>query len=108
MNETTQQEVQENQATTQVPGNQPDELNSVQGFAKFMDDGGVFMWIILGMWLFGVIISLERFKNLFKSDIDGTSLMNEVKKSVLTNDVQTAIQNCSTNKSVLASVLRNG
>jgi len=108
MNETTQQEVQENQATTQVPGNQPDELNSVQGFAKFMDDGGVFMWIILGMWVFGIIISLERFKNLFKSDIDGTSLMNEVKKSVLTNDVQTAIQNCSTNKSVLASVLRNG
>ena len=104
MNETT-----ENMETnTMVPGNPQEELNGVQEFAKFMDDGGVFMWIILGMWIFGVIIALERVKNLFKFDIDGTSLMNEVKKNVLTNEVQTAIQSCSTNKSLLAGVLRNG
>ena len=95
-------------ATTAIPGAPQQELNFVQGFAKFMDDGGVFMWIILGMWVFGVIISLERFKSLYGFDIDGTSLMNEVKKDVLTNEVQTAIQNCSTNKSLLARVLRNG
>lgn len=103
MEETTKPE-----AITEVPSDTPAELNFVQGFAKFMDDGGVFMWIILFMWLFGVIIALERIKNLFKFDIDGTSLMNEVKKSVLTNEVQSAIQNCSTNKSLLAMVLRNG
>jgi biopolymer transport protein ExbB len=104
MNETT-----ENMETnTMVPGNPQEELNAVQDFAKFMDDGGVFMWIILGMWVFGVIIAIERVRNLFKYDIDGTSLMNEVKKNVLTNEVQTAIQSCSTNKSLLAGVLRNG
>jgi biopolymer transport protein ExbB/TolQ len=109
------EETTESTATTtnpelvnELPSGAPQELNAVQGFAKFMDDGGVFMWIILAIWVFGVIISVERLKNLFKYDIDGTSLMNEVKKDVLTNEVQNAIQSCSTNKSLLASVLRNG
>ncbi|MFT6630375.1 MAG: biopolymer transport protein ExbB/TolQ [Bacteriovoracaceae bacterium] len=107
MDETT--EATNNQEMVQtVPGGPQQDLNAVQGFAKFMDDGGVFMWIILAMWIFGVIIAAERLKSLFKFDIDGTSLMNEVKKDVLTNEVQSAIQNCSTNKSLLAGVLRNG
>jgi biopolymer transport protein ExbB/TolQ len=107
MEETT--ETTNNQEMVQtLPGGPQQDLNAVQGFAKFMDDGGVFMWIILAMWIFGVIIAAERLKSLFKFDIDGTSLMNEVKKDVLTNEVQSAIQNCSTNKSLLAGVLRNG
>jgi biopolymer transport protein ExbB/TolQ len=107
MEETT--ETATNQETVEtVPSGPEADLNAVQGFAKFMDDGGVFMWIILVMWVFGVIIAAERLKSLFKFDIDGTSLMNEVKKDVLTNEVQSAIQNCSTNKSLLAGVLRNG
>ncbi len=108
MNETTEATVQGNETVEQVPGSPQEELNSVQGFAKFMDDGGVFMWIILAIWVLGVIIAVERFKNLFKFDIDGTSLMSEIKKNVLTNEVQTSIQDCSTNKSLLAGVLRNG
>ncbi len=109
MNEETEQLTEKgNETVTEVPSGAPEELNSVQGFAKFMDDGGVFMWIILGMWIFGLIISVERFKSLFSYDIDGTSLMNEVKKDVLTNEVQNAIQNCSTNKALLSIVLRNG
>jgi hypothetical protein len=34
-----------------MPGQQ--DLNMVQEFAKFMDDGGIFMWIILGIWRLG-------------------------------------------------------
>jgi len=105
---TSTQSLQPNQTVTQVPSNKAQELNTIQGFAKFMDDGGVFMWIILGMWVFGLIIAAERIKNLFKFDIDGASLMSEIKKDVLTNEVQSAIQSCSTNKSLLASVMRNG
>lgn len=109
MNETNQEAAPEQAETvTTVPSNPQGDINAVQGFAKFMDDGGVFMWIILAMWVLGVIIAAERIKSLFKFDIDGTSLMNEVKKDVLTNEVQNAIQNCSTNKSLLAGVLRNG
>ena len=94
--------------TATVAAETPQELNSVQELAKFMDDGGIFMWIILGIWIFGVAVAIERIKSLFIYDTDGTSLMNEIKKNVLTNEVQTAIQSCSSSKSLLANVLRNG
>ena len=55
----------ETEAIESVPSNPNQELNFVQGFAKFMDDGGIFMWIILAMWVFGVIIAVERVKKLF-------------------------------------------
>jgi biopolymer transport protein ExbB len=80
----------------------------IKGLAMFMDEGGVFMWIILAIWITGVAISLERIKALFSYDIDGESLMALIKKSVLTNDVAKAIQDCSGTKSLLAHVLRNG
>ncbi|MCO4754128.1 MAG: MotA/TolQ/ExbB proton channel family protein [Bacteriovoracaceae bacterium] len=87
----------------------PDQdLNFVQGFAKFMDDGGVFMWIILGIWVFGVAVAIERVKSLIKYDVDGASLMNDIKKSILTNEVQNAIQSCAGSKALLASVLKSG
>lgn len=106
MENETQTEQQE--LTPVVQQQTPDELNAIQGFAKFMDDGGVFMWIILGIWVFGVAVAVERFKSLFQYDVDGTSLMNEVKKSVLTNEVQAAIQKTSGSKSLVATVLRSG
>ncbi len=113
MKETTTQlqpsgKIPTDQLTNSVKEPTSQDLNVVQGFAKFMDDGGVFMWIILAMWAFGVAIAAERIKNLFKYDIDGSSLMNDIKKNVLTNEVQTAIQNCSSSKSLLANVMRNG
>jgi biopolymer transport protein ExbB len=102
------QAVPPTQLTATTDANGPQELNFVQGFAKFMDDGGVFMWIILGMWAFGVAIAFERIRSLRKYDIDGTSLMNDIRKKVLTNYVQTAIQDCASSKSLLANVMRNG
>ena len=86
----------------------PEELNMIQGFAKFMDDGGVFMWIILAIWVFGVAVAIERFKSLFAYDVDGSSLMNDIKKDVLKNEVHSAIQTCSGSKALLSNVMRNG
>ena len=100
--------MEENQNVVQEVPTQAEELSILQEAAKFMEDGGVFMWIILGIWIMGMIISLERIKYLFKVDIDGGGLMGEVKKDVLTNQVQNSIQSCSENKSLLAQVLRNG
>jgi len=94
--------------TTATQGQSQADLNFVQDFAKFMDDGGIFMWIILGIWAIGVAIAIERIKSLRKYDIDGTSLMNDIRKKVLTNEVQTAIQDCASSKSLLANVMRNG
>lgn len=104
-NELKEQQELVNTVEQPAPGN---ELNFIQGFAKFMDDGGIFMWIILGIWVFGIAVAVERFKSLFKYDIDGTSLMNDIKKNVLTNQVQDAIQTTSGSKALVASVMRNG
>ncbi|WP_372654882.1 MotA/TolQ/ExbB proton channel family protein [Halobacteriovorax sp.] len=80
----------------------------LQTLAIFMDEGGVFMWIILATWTFGIAIALERIKSLFSYDIDGNSLMNMVKKHVLNNDVEKAIQSCSNSKAMLPMVLKSG
>lgn len=84
------------------------DLNLIQEMAKFMDDGGIFMWIILAVWAFGVVIAIERIKSLFKYDSDAPSVMNQIKKNVLVNEVQTAIQNCSESKALLPGVMKNG
>ncbi|ATH09500.1 transporter [Halobacteriovorax marinus] len=73
-----------------------------------MDEGGIFMWIILATWTFGIAIALERIKSLFSYDIDGNSLMNMIKKHVLNNDVEKAIQSCSNSKAILPMVLKSG
>lgn len=80
----------------------------IKSVAIFMNEGGSFMWIILAAWTFGIAISIERFKALMTFDINSTSLMNSVKKYVLINDVQKAIQLCSNTKAMLPIVLKSG
>lgn len=80
----------------------------IKSLAVFMDEGGVFMWIILAIWTFGIAIAVERVKSLLSYDVDGVSLMNMVKKNVMTNDVQKAIQSCSNSKALLPMVLKSG
>ena len=46
------------------------EMGLLEGFMKFMNDGGVFMYIILVMWLIGVALAVERFVRLYLYDID--------------------------------------
>ncbi len=87
---------------------QPEQLTFIQEMAKFMDDGGIFMWIILSMWSFGVAIGIERFKSLLAFDTNASSLMQNLKKKVLMNDVHSAIEDCSNTKALLPFVLRNG
>jgi biopolymer transport protein ExbB len=80
----------------------------LQSVALFMNEGGIFMWIILAVWSFGVAIALERAKALFSYDVDSQSLMAMVKKHVLLNEVPKAIQGCSNSKAILPYVLRSG
>lgn len=87
---------------------QPTQQNFVQGLAQFMDEGGIFMWIILFMWVFGLAIAIERIKTLFKYDVKGAPLMGSIKKHVLSNEVHDAINLCSESKALLPQVLRSG
>ncbi len=91
--------------TVKLAASDPSFIKSV---AIFMDEGGIFMWIILAIWTFGVAVAIERVKSLFSFDIDGPSLMNIIKKSVMTNDVAKAITTCSNSKALLPMVMKAG
>lgn len=77
--------------------------------ASFVQSGGVFMFIILGVWGFGIAIAIERFRKLSKTyDVDGPSFMNEIQRYVLSNDIQGAIRVCSGSVAALPKVLKSG
>jgi biopolymer transport protein ExbB len=82
--------------------------NIIQWAAHFMTDGGIFMWIIAVVWCMGVAIAVERLKAYFKFDIDGASLMGNIKKHVIGNQVHEAIQVCTESKALLPFVMKNG
>lgn len=84
------------------------ELSYLQWFAKFMIDGGAFMFIIAFVWAVAVAIVIERVKKLYEYDTDGGGLMIEIKKLVLANQVHDAIKLCSDKLSLLPQVLRSG
>lgn len=84
-------------------------ISVVNQLASFIQNGGIFMFIILGVWVFGIAIALERFRKLSKTfDIDGPSFMNEIQRYVLSNDIQGAIRVCSGSIAALPRVLKSG
>lgn len=84
------------------------ELNFFEFAAKFMIDGGIFMWVILAVWAVGLAIVFERWNRFRTYDIDGTSLMNTIRKFVVGNELPSAIQVCTESPSMLALVMKNG
>ena len=95
----------ETQAVEQATG----LMASINGLAEFIQSGGVFMWVIVIIWAFGIAISLERFSKLFfKLDVDGASFMNELQRYILSNDIQGAIRVCSGSVAALPKVLKSG
>ena len=84
-------------------------LGMINSVAAFLQTGGVFMWVILGIWGIGIAISLERFVRLtFRFDVDGASFMNELQRYVLSNDIQGAIRVCSGSNAALPKILKSG
>tara|TARA_R110000868_G_scaffold163335_2_gene395516 strand:- start:5148 stop:5957 length:810 start_codon:yes stop_codon:yes gene_type:complete len=80
----------------------------IHSLASFMNDGGIFMWIILAIWLVGICISVERIKAIITFDVNGTALMAKIKKHVLLNEVQEAISLTSNSNALLSQVMRAG
>jgi biopolymer transport protein ExbB len=95
-------------AQTAVASGGEQELSMLQWFSKFMIDGGLFMWVILGIWCAGVGILIIRYFRLREYDIDAPSFMAEVKKFVLNNEVNLAIQLCGNSTSLLSKVFKEG
>jgi len=86
----------------------PAELSMLEWCAKFMIEGGVFMWVILAVWAVGLAIVVERWNRYRTYDVDGTSLMNSIRKFVVGNELPAAIQACAESNSMLALVMKNG
>ena len=84
-------------------------MNIYYFIANFMNEGGVFMYIIAIIWGIGIAICIDRFFKLArKYDIDGPSFMNELQRYILSNDIQGAIRVCSGSQAVLPKVLKSG
>ena len=83
-------------------------LSFLQWLAQFMISGGIFMWVILAVWVVGIAVAIERYKAYKNYYVDGTSFMDQVRKFVLNNQISDAIQYCSESKSLLSHVLKNG
>ena len=75
----------------------------------FFEEGGIFMYVTLCIWMWGVGIAVIKFRQLaFKFDVDGPSFMNELQRYVLSNDIQGAIRICSGSIACLPKVLKGG
>jgi biopolymer transport protein ExbB len=92
----------------QVAAQVVQQENIIQWLARFMSDGGIFMWIIAVVWCVGIAIAIERLKHYLKFDIDGKSLMASIKKNVISNQVQDSIHSCSESPALCAFVMKNG
>ena len=75
---------------------------------EFMKDGGPFMWVILMVFLTGLGLCLYKFFQLKKQDVNGARLFDLVKKYVLENNVEEALNSLAGSKSILAKILRSG
>jgi biopolymer transport protein ExbB/TolQ len=84
------------------------QLSYIEWFTKFMIDGGVFMWVIAAVWVVGVVIAFERWYMYRSYFSDGPSMMGQIKKFVLANQLSEAIQYSTEDKSLLAHVMKNG
>ncbi len=82
--------------------------NILQWFARFMTEGGVFMFVISFVWISGIILVIDRWNYLKKVTVDGPSFFSQIKRMVISNNVQGAIQICAGSQSGLATVLKNG
>jgi biopolymer transport protein ExbB/TolQ len=85
-----------------------DDIDLLVDFTNFMKDGGPFMWVILFMWILGLLISMERWIKFWVYDVDADGLMIFIKRRVLLNKVKEGIEYCGRGKAVVARVLKSG
>lgn len=80
----------------------------VNFIGNFMTDGGPFMWVILLVFLTGLGLCLFKFFQLKRQDVNGAKIFDHIKKLVLENNVEEALNVCAGSKAVLPRILRSG
>jgi len=75
---------------------------------EYFVDGGPFMWPILVLLIFGLAIAFERFYSLMMSSINSKKFFAEVKDSLGSGGVDSAIELCNKTRGPVAEVFHAG
>ena len=76
---------------------------------SLFQQGGIFMYLILGMGLFGATITVERIiVILFKNRVDSLSLVNQVIEFIKTDNITSAKNLCDQSNAALPQILSAG
>ncbi len=75
---------------------------------EYFVDGGPFMWPILGLFVFGLGFALERLYSLMMSSINSKKFFAEVKDTLDSDGVSSAIEICNKTRGPIAEVFHAG
>ncbi|MDZ7374384.1 MAG: MotA/TolQ/ExbB proton channel family protein [candidate division KSB1 bacterium] len=70
--------------------------------------GGVFMWPILGLFVLGIAISLERLWTLTRASVNTRKFLSTIKKALREGGVPAAIEVCANTRGPVASIFHAG
>jgi len=81
----------------------------MQGFAKFLEDGGTLMYINLCCSVIVIAMIIERLIFfLVKSSVNARAFLEQIRKLVLANNVDRAVKLCSATSAPVAQVAKAG
>ena len=75
---------------------------------EYFVDGGAFMWPILILLIFGLMFALERFYSLMMSSINSKKFFAEVKDTLDSGGVNSALDLCNKTRGPVAEVFHAG
>ena len=75
---------------------------------EYFVDGGAFMWPILALLIFGLAIALERFYSLMMSSINSKKFFAEVKATLDSDGIRSAIDLCNKKRGPVDEVFHAG
>ena len=75
---------------------------------EYFVDGGPFMWPILALFVFGLAFALERLYSLMMSSINSKKFFAEIKDTLDSDDVNSAIEICNKTRGPVAEVFHAG
>ena len=80
-------------------------LGLLSGFLK---EGGIFIYLILLIFIFGVAIVIERSLYLSRARINGTALLSSIREALQADNHDQAVAACNLSNAPLSRVFRKG
>ncbi len=77
-------------------------------FLELFNDGGGFMWPILGALIIGLAISMERFWTLSRASVNTRKFIADIKKALHEGGIDAAAERCANTRGPVASIFHAG